>query len=991
MGEGTPPPLVSMSKKIALLKAMSVVPGSLFARAKNPSARQPWRTLALLLCVVQVNTKHALSGSVCSFKMRAVVRWIFIFIVAVVTALVAVAITVAARRLTRVKFDTVNSLIQDERNGKLSHGIAFTVYLAFVLVFAAIASSFVTFLEPMAQGSGISEIKCILNGVRIPRATRLKTIAAKVASIVFAVASGLPVGKEGPMIHSGAGVAAGVSQGKSKVCGMRTPWLKFPAFRNDKEKRDFITSGSAAGVAAAFGAPIGGVMFALEEGASFWSQSLTWRSFFCAVVSTYVLDLFLSAPGVAPGGIWGKLNQRGLFSFGGFTADQVDPWVAWELPVFVAMGCLGGAYGALFNWVNKLITVARMKYVHPFRHMRMLEVLAIATLVAGVSFGVPIAMGRCVPVPAASKTKEYEEDLAQFYCPDGHYNPVATYFFAPAESAIKQLFHFDQDSDFDMVPLVAFFFLYTALTCITYGSSVASGLFIPCLLGGSALGRFVGQLINHVAGRAVVDAGTYSLIGAASVLGGMARLTISLAVVLIEATGDLQYGLPLMLTLMAARFMGNVFNEGLYDIHIHLKRWPLLEEKLPKRLAHRLMVADVMAAPVVVLRDVETVEQVLAVLRGTTHHAFPVVFAQDVMAAHPRLGSVAGIIQRKHLSVLLARRAYFFNAPPAYTAADSDGVHPPALSPVKRRGDGDGKSRPSAMPHKLKAAASTGQLSTMQVPARPLQRKAPVAASTAAAAPAGSDEASPTADVLRDEDVAPGGAASMLPKQASDHSLYGVPVTQRLGVQGREGSSASLNGADHFMANGALLHSVALNRIAHSVSTQDWGTSTAPPSQGGRQVHSLHTLQQMVSVPDSERLDLFAAPAKGYTGAPLLSWSDFEEHYPRYPSLRALRAVPREHYGCFVDLRPYMNPTPHTVHACAPITRAFHLLRGLGLRHLMVVNDYRDVVGMVTRSDLAAWSVEAAVQRKEAGVSPARAATGQQGDEPEELTSDDSD
>jgi len=53
-------------------------------------------------------------------------------------------------------------------------------------------------------------------------------------------------------------------------------------------------------------------------------------------------------------------------------------------------------------------------------------------------------------------------------------------------------------------------------------------------------------------------------------LGGMARMTISLTVIMLEATGDMQYVLPLMITLMAARWTGNILCDGLYDIHLHL-------------------------------------------------------------------------------------------------------------------------------------------------------------------------------------------------------------------------------------------------------------------------------------------------------------------------------------------------------------------------------------------------------------------------------------
>ena len=65
---------------------------------------------------------------------------------------------------------------------------------------------------------------------------------------------------------------------------------------------------------------------------------------------------------------------------------------------------------------------------------------------------------------------------------------------------------------------------------------------------------------------------TYALIGAAAVLGGMARMTMSLTVILLECSGNEQFVLPLMLTLITARLVGGMFNDDLYYIHIHLKK-----------------------------------------------------------------------------------------------------------------------------------------------------------------------------------------------------------------------------------------------------------------------------------------------------------------------------------------------------------------------------------------------------------------------------------
>ena len=76
--------------------------------------------------------------------------------------------------------------------------------------------------------------------------------------------------------------------------------------------------------------------------------------------------------------------------------------------------------------------------------------------------------------------------------------------------------------------------------------------------------------------------GWLSQVGSASVLGGMARMTISLTVILVELTGALYWLPPVALALFTAKWVGNFFNEGLYDIHIGLKGWPILEPWLPE-------------------------------------------------------------------------------------------------------------------------------------------------------------------------------------------------------------------------------------------------------------------------------------------------------------------------------------------------------------------------------------------------------------------------
>ena len=118
------------------------------------------------------------------------------------------------------------------------------------------------------------------------------------------------------MIHCGAIMGAAISQGRTNFFGFDTSWTKYQDLRNDLSKRDFVTFGAASGIAAAFLSPIGGILFCLEEGASFWSNSVTFRAFFCALVTVLIMSV-LSIGNV-------NSNEYGSYAFGTFVNYNGD-------------------------------------------------------------------------------------------------------------------------------------------------------------------------------------------------------------------------------------------------------------------------------------------------------------------------------------------------------------------------------------------------------------------------------------------------------------------------------------------------------------------------------------------------------------------------------------------------------------------------------------------------------------------------------------------
>ncbi|XP_061426105.1 H(+)/Cl(-) exchange transporter 7 isoform X1 [Lethenteron reissneri] len=578
-------------------------------------------------------------------------RWTVCMAIGILTALVACVIDIAIEQLAGLKYQILKQYIDTfTADGGLS--VSMVIWAAMNAVIVMVGSILVAFGEPVAAGSGIPQIKCYLNGVKIPHVVRLKTLVVKVLGVICSVAGGLAVGKEGPMIHSGAVIAAGVSQGRSTTLKKDFKVLEY--FRRDTEKRDFVSAGAAAGVSAAFGAPVGGVLFSLEEGASFWNQYLTWRIFFASVISTFTLNFVLS---------WyhnhlGELSYPGLINFGAFESTGIAYYI-YEIPLFLIMGVFGGLLGALFNFLNYWLTVLRIRYIHR-PAQQVLEAMLVATVTAVVSFTMIYFSNDCQPL-GEDKSADY---TLQLFCNDGEYNSMATTFFNTPEKSVRSLFH-DPPGTYNPVTLGLFCLSYFLVACWTYGLAVSSGVFIPSLLLGAAWGRLFGIFLSYMSKGAWADPGKYALMGAAAQLGGIVRMTLSLTVILVEATGNVSYGLPIMLVLMMAKWVGDFCFEGLYDIHIKLQSVPFMGWE-PPATSHSLTASEVMSHPVVCFKRFEQVGRIVDILSDNTanHNGFPIVEeGEDVVNVNEQgdaddFGKLRGLMLRSQLIVLLKHKAF---------------------------------------------------------------------------------------------------------------------------------------------------------------------------------------------------------------------------------------------------------------------------------------------------------------------------------------------
>jgi chloride channel 3/4/5 len=212
-----------------------------------------------------------------------------------------------------------------------------------------------------AAGSGVAEVRVILSGFVLHGFLGVKTLVVKTVALVLSVASGLSLGKEGPFVHIA-------------TCVGNIACRLFDKYdHNDGKRREVLSAAAAAGVAVAFGAPIGGVLFSLEEVAYFFPAKTLFRTFFCCICAALTLKF---------------LNPYGNSKIVMFEVRYARDWEFFELAAFITVGMLGGATGALFIKASRAWAQSFRK-IPIVKRWPLFEVMLVALLTGLVSFWNP--------------------------------------------------------------------------------------------------------------------------------------------------------------------------------------------------------------------------------------------------------------------------------------------------------------------------------------------------------------------------------------------------------------------------------------------------------------------------------------------------------------------------------------------------------------------------------------------------------------------------
>lgn len=353
-----------------------------------------------------------------------------------------------------------------------SHLALFPVALI-ILCLAGYFTGYLVSKNKMISGSGIPQLEGIMKGYFRNRKSWLHTLCTKFLGGAICIAGGLSLGREGPSIQLGACVA----EGMGKQIG-----------KGRHERRILMAGGASAGLAAAFNAPLAGVVFALEEIFKYFSPVILLSVMSAAVAADFVSkEVFGTSP---------------IFDFEIIKAIPLN-----QYGLLILLGILLGGMGALYNFV-----LLKTKQLYG-----KIKFLNVKTKVA-IPFMLVSVIGIVFPVVLGGGHRIVEE------------------------LTLKN----------GIIFLVIIFTTKLLFSMVSFGSGAPGGIFFPLIVLGATLGAVFASLSIHFLGVEQELYNNFIILAMAGYFTAIVRAPITGIVLVMEMTGSFTHMLPLTVVAVTA-------------------------------------------------------------------------------------------------------------------------------------------------------------------------------------------------------------------------------------------------------------------------------------------------------------------------------------------------------------------------------------------------------------------------------------------------------
>ena len=498
----------------------------------------------------------------------------FMIIIAIIIGIFGgfggIAIRALIKLISDISFEGPNGLLQNIIN------TPWYLIILIPMIGGLIVGPLIYFFAPEAKGHGVPEVMqaILLKGGFI----RARVAIIKAIASAISIGTGGSVGREGPIIQIGSSIGSTVGQ------LFRVP---------NKRLKTLVGCGSAAGIAAAFNAPIAGALFAVE---------IILMDFAVAQFSPIVISSVMAT----------VISRMFEGDFAAFLVPKYELASPYEIIFYFILGAASGIVSFLFI---KALYFSEDVFDNRFKFPEYLKPVVGGLLLAIVALAYPEIMG----VGYESINIALKGDMLWY------------------------------------IALILIFAKIIA-TSITLGSGGSGGIFAPSLFMGAMLGYFFGSFVHSYFPNITAPANAYALVAMGGLVAGTTRAPITAIIIVFELTSDYRIILPLMITCIISMIISSKLSrESIYTLKLLLRNINI-KEGTESNIIEGIPVDEIYSKKFDTVNATDNFSKVINTVIKCKSPEYPVIDAKGRIVGVLSLNDVKGYLYEKDIlqNVLIA-------------------------------------------------------------------------------------------------------------------------------------------------------------------------------------------------------------------------------------------------------------------------------------------------------------------------------------------------